>query len=136
MFVIYGTDNVPLLQIPGSELVLANCMKTICEIVKFQVKIQVSYDAKNVVWEPMDTWSSVHHSWLRMFSRHFPSGIGYLLSLKTILLPRTTQQGNTSSKSTKLLSWLFSKSTSKENGVTDVDRVSSLLALNTFHALR
>ena len=66
--------------------------------------MQVNYDAKNVVWGPMDRRPSGHHSWLQMFSRHFPSGIGYLLSLKTIFLPRTTQQGNTSSKSTKLLS--------------------------------
>ena len=63
--------------------------------------MQVNYGAINGVWEPVDTRPSGRHIWLRIFSTHFPRGIGYLLSLKTILIPRKTQQRNTCSKSTK-----------------------------------
>ena len=41
--------------------------------------MQANYDALNVVWEPVDTRPSGCHSWLQMFSMHFPNDIGYLL---------------------------------------------------------
>ena len=63
--------------------------------------MQVNYDAISVVWEPVDTRPSGRHSWLQIFSTHFSSGIGYLLSLTTILIPRKFQQTNTCSNSTK-----------------------------------
>ena len=56
---------------------------------------------KTCVCEPVDTRPSGRHSWLQIILRHFPSEIGYLLSLKIILLLRKPQQGNPSSKSTK-----------------------------------
>ena len=68
---------------------------------------------------------------MQMFSTRFPSGIGYLLPLKTILIPTKTQNSNTCLKSTKDF-----QSYKKTEHVTDVVRMSSLLALNTFHALR
>ena len=63
--------------------------------------MKVNYDAVNVVWEPADTRPSGRDRWLQIFSTHFPSGIGYLLSLKALLIPRQAQQTNTCSKSTK-----------------------------------
>ena len=95
MFLIFGAGNVPFLEKPGSWLVLAKCIKAICGIVKFQVKMQVNYVAPNVAWEPVDTQPSGRHSWLQIFSTHFPSGMGHLLSLKTILILRKSQQTNT-----------------------------------------
>ena len=59
--------------------------------------MQVDYDAPNVVWEPVDARPSGRHSSLQIFSTHFPSGIGYLRSLKTIHIPRKSQQTNTCS---------------------------------------
>ena len=56
--------------------------------------MQANYNVPNVVWEPVDTGTLGRHSWLQIFSTHFPSGIGYLLSLKTILIPRKSQQTN------------------------------------------
>ena len=132
MFLIFGAGNVPLLEKPGSWLLLAKCMKTI--------KMQANYDALNVVWEPVDTRPSERHSWLQMFSTHFPSDIGYLLSLKKILIPRQTPQTKymfkVNKKNTRARHELFSKLTRKQNNVTEVVRMSSLLALNTFHPLR
>ena len=55
---------------------------------------------KTCVCEPVDTRPSGRHSWLQIILI-FPSEIGYLLSLKIILLLRKPQQGNPSSKSTK-----------------------------------
>ena len=57
----------------------------------------VNYDAPNFAWEPVDTRPSGCHSWRQIFSTHFPSGIGYLLTLKTILISRKSQQTNTCS---------------------------------------
>ena len=82
---------------PGSWLVLAKCMKTIRGIVRFYANMQVNYDAPSVVWESVDARPSGRHSWLQIFSTHFPSGIGYLLSLKAILSPKKSQQTNTCS---------------------------------------
>ena len=65
--------------------------------------MQVNYDALNVVCKPMATLPSGRYSWLQKFSTHFPSGIGYLLSLKTILIPKKTEQTNTCSKTTKYI---------------------------------
>ena len=64
---------------------------------------KVNYDALNVVWKPADTRPSGRHSWLQIFSTHFPSGIGYLLSLKTILIPRKTQKTNNAQSQQKTL---------------------------------
>ena len=97
MFLIFGAGNVPLLEKPGSRLVQAKCMKTICGIVRFWVKMHVNYDAPNVMWEPVDTRPSGRHSSLQICSTNFPSGIDYLLSLKTILITTKSQQTNTCS---------------------------------------
>ena len=63
--------------------------------------MQVNYDALNVVWELVDIRPSDVIVEYRCFPCTFPSGTGYLLSLKTILIPRKAQKTNTCSKSTK-----------------------------------
>ena len=65
--------------------------------------MQANYDVLNVVWETVDTQPSESQRWLQMFSTHFPCDICYLLFLKTILIPRQTQQINTYSKSIKYI---------------------------------
>ena len=63
----------------------------------------------------------------------------YLLSLETILIPRQTPQTKymlkVNKKNTTARHELFSKLTRKQNNVTEVVRMSSLLVLNTFHPL-
>ena len=59
--------------------------------------MQFNYDAPNVAWEPVDKRLSRRHSWLQIFSTHFRSRNGYLLSSKTVLIPRKSQQTNTCS---------------------------------------
>ena len=69
---MFGADNVPLFEKPDNWLVLAKSVKSICRIVRVQVKNQITYDARSVVC-PLDTRRSGRHNWLQMFYTHFPS---------------------------------------------------------------
>ena len=53
-------------------LVLPKCVESLCGIERFQVKIQVNYNLRNVVC-PLNTQCSGRHNWLQMISTHFPS---------------------------------------------------------------
>ena len=74
-----------------------------------------------------------------LYSSYLPYS-SYLLSLETILIPRQTPQTKymlkVNKKNTTARHELFSKLTRKQNNVTEVVRMSSLLVLNTFHPLR